>query len=238
MWRRGAFFAKKKAEHNWLNDIDEELINVYATLRDKPELLAALLGSKGVSPSVYRCILYSKPRTEVARAAKWLYIALTSYPQTLNLKQNLHKFNESAHIDLSSATYKLRDVRLTSMDFENVINDAPNGAFLFIDPPYSIRNSKLKRNTYLHKFSGRDHLRLARALRDRCKEIKFMLFYKENSYVERLFSFDASVSKRMLVSQIVRQTMKGRKPVAIRESYKEMVFMNYGKSMAVEHSRK
>ncbi len=33
------FFAKPKAQHNWLNDIDESLINTYLTIRDEPQAL-------------------------------------------------------------------------------------------------------------------------------------------------------------------------------------------------------
>ncbi len=37
------FFAKKKVEENWLNDFDKDLVNVYLTIRDKPQKLIDFL---------------------------------------------------------------------------------------------------------------------------------------------------------------------------------------------------
>jgi len=37
------FFAKPKTNNNWLNDIDEALINTYLVIRDRPDSLIEFL---------------------------------------------------------------------------------------------------------------------------------------------------------------------------------------------------
>ncbi len=41
------FFAKAKVQRNWLNDVDESLVNTYLTIRDRPqELIDYLAGEE------------------------------------------------------------------------------------------------------------------------------------------------------------------------------------------------
>ena len=47
------FFGKAKAEDNWLNDIDGELIDTYVAIRDQPEKLAVALMGEEVSKKRY-----------------------------------------------------------------------------------------------------------------------------------------------------------------------------------------
>jgi DNA adenine methylase len=47
------FFAKPKVSLNQLNDIDTELVNVYKTIRDMPNELAAFLKKRGETKAVF-----------------------------------------------------------------------------------------------------------------------------------------------------------------------------------------
>jgi DNA adenine methylase len=47
------FFGKSKAECNWLNDVDRELIETYIAMRDQPEKFVVTLTGEEVSEKRY-----------------------------------------------------------------------------------------------------------------------------------------------------------------------------------------
>ncbi|MEH2462053.1 DNA adenine methylase [Nostoc sp.] len=52
---------------------------------------------------------------------------------------------------------KLQNVRITNLDFEEVIESVPDGSFLFLCPPYlNAEQGKF----YVHSFSQDEHFRL------------------------------------------------------------------------------
>ncbi|MCU0642165.1 MAG: DNA adenine methylase, partial [archaeon] len=73
------FFGKTKAETNWLNDIDKELIKVYWVLRDQPERLVAFLKRENDSEERYDYFKDSfAPKDDFEIAARWFYLNRTS----------------------------------------------------------------------------------------------------------------------------------------------------------------
>ncbi len=105
------FFAKSKVEFNQLNDIDNELVNVYLTIRDNPEELIHFLKKRKtkesrVPESLTEGILEGnplpatkelhgffksefKPNNEIERAGRWFYLNRTSYSGIMN-NQNMY----------------------------------------------------------------------------------------------------------------------------------------------------
>lgn len=79
------FFAKHKVEKNWLNDIDEELINCYAIIRDYPnELISRIKDEKASKERHYYYKNEFKPVTDIERAVRWFYLNRTSYSGIMN----------------------------------------------------------------------------------------------------------------------------------------------------------
>jgi DNA adenine methylase len=75
------FFAKSKANvQNWLNDIDEELINCYIHIRDYVEELIKFLDGLPATKELHH---YYKnqfsPQNDLERAGRWYYLNRTSY---------------------------------------------------------------------------------------------------------------------------------------------------------------
>ena len=74
------FFAKPKGEYSILNDLDSEVINTLACIRDDVEGLIGLLD--GLPASKYLHSYYKseyQPRTDLERAFRWYYLNRTSY---------------------------------------------------------------------------------------------------------------------------------------------------------------
>ena len=105
------FFAKHKVPFNQLNDIDDELINVYLTIRDNPDDLIYFLKRRTVKESrvpekFTNSVLIGdplpaskelhgffkneyKPKNNIGRAGRWSYLNRTSYSGIMN-SQNMY----------------------------------------------------------------------------------------------------------------------------------------------------
>ncbi|HEY0051710.1 MAG TPA: DNA adenine methylase [Pyrinomonadaceae bacterium] len=128
------------------------------------------------------------------------------------------RFTDSSIERLEKTPEILRDVKITNLDYDEVIKASGENVFLFLDPPYfSATNSALYgKNGNLHKTF--DHERLAETLR-RCPH-RWLLTYDDSPYVRELFSF-ANVSGWNL--------MYGMRNVAENSSQKgnELFISNY-----------
>ncbi len=97
------------------------------------------------------------------------------------------RFTDSSIKRLENLSFILKDVRITNLDFEKVINENGKDVFLFLDPPYfSSANSALYgKNGNMHK--NFDHQRLAKTLKN-CKH-KWLITYDDSEYIRELYKF-------------------------------------------------
>jgi DNA adenine methylase len=195
------FFAKSKVSQNWLNDLDRNLINTYLVIRDCPEELTAFL--KGEQASKERHHFYKNdfaPQNSLEEAARWFYLNRTSYsgimkPQNCfwgyGDKYSMRPENWPRNIQRTSS--KLQGVRLTSFDFEQVIADAPDNAFLFVDPPYFNADQD---KFYTCSFTAEDHFRLSSILRLHQERLKFLITYDNSPEVRELYEWATEIQDK------------------------------------------
>jgi DNA adenine methylase len=188
------FFAKEKVESNWLNDIDEELINCFIHIRDRPEELADFL--EGKKPSRELHLYYKnefKPKNDLERAGRWYLLNRISYSGIMKVgncfwgygdKYSMQPKNWRRH--LLRCSRKLQNVRITCRDFEGVVDEVPDCAFLFVDPPYFNRDQD---KFYNYIFSLDDHKRLVEVLKRNSGRIKFLLTYDDSEEVRNMYSW-------------------------------------------------
>ncbi len=188
------FFAKFKVERNWLNDIEKDLINCLITIRDYPNQLIKSL--EGEEATKERHAYYKnefKPKTDLERALRWFYLNRTSYSGIMNMqncywgygpKYSMRPENWPRNILRSSK--KLQGVKLTTNDFEEVINNVPDNSFLFVDPPYYNADQE---KFYVHSFNKEDHYRLCNVLNANTNRIKFLLTYDDNPTIRELYDW-------------------------------------------------
>lgn len=209
------FFAKEKSEFSQLNDIDGELVNVYDAIKNNPQQLINFLtksdyhegiippnlieGVNNGDPIPAKKELHTffkkefEPQNSLERAGRWYYLNRTSYSGIMNY-QNMYfgygdKFsmqpkNWPANILRTSA--KLQDVQITSLDFEVVIDQAPNHSLLFIDPPYFNADQD---KFYTHSFTYEDHIRLLNCLRRNNDRLNIFITYDNTSEIRKLYSW-------------------------------------------------
>lgn len=207
------FFNKEKAEQNWLNDIDEELMNTLIIIRDSPQQLINhlrvgtddrvpmdLIGNVRVGdpiPARKELHHYFKevyePRNELERAFRWFYLNRTSYSGIMNVQNMYWGYGDKYSMtpknwprNILRTSEKLQGVQLTSVDFEEVVEAAPNGALLFIDPPYFNADQD---KFYEHFFSRDDHYRLERCLRQHRHRLNYFITYDNVQPVRELYAW-------------------------------------------------
>lgn len=193
------FFGKTKAMENWLNDIDEELITTYRAIRDQPEKLIAFLIKEKTSKDRHDYFKTEfRPNDAVETAARWFYLNRTSRLESMSRFWEYDDQMDFTSLDWNKmvleCSRKLQGVKLTFGDFEEVVDQAQEGAFLFIAPPYSIHHSSAQNRLYKHPFEREAHFRLANALRRKDRKVKFLVTYNENEELREIYSWGDDIT--------------------------------------------
>lgn len=217
------FWAKEKVKYNWINDIDKNLIDTLKFISDKdklPELLELFESEYEATKEKYNQVKSLIPKTDLESAYRFYYLNRTSFSGKMNNpswgyrpKRSLppRRFKER----LIPCSEKLQDVKITSLDFEDVICAPPRGknVLLFLDPPYFLPNMN---SHYVNGFKMEDHLRLSKVLKetkynffltyDDCKEVRELYSWAniyEINFIYRLNNSNDNYSKRMSGNELV-----------------------------------
>jgi len=228
------FFAKNKAEENWLNDIDDDLINCLTIIRDYPmELIDKLEYEKATKERHTYYKNEFEPQTQIDRALRWFYLNRTSYSGIMNMQNCFWGYGDKYSMrpenwprNIKRSSKKLQNVKLTSLDFEEVIEEAEDGAFLFIDPPYFNRDQD---KFYTYSFTVDDHLRLSNVLQKHSNRLKFLLTYDDSPEVKELYEWSTAILDREWNYTINRtdDQKNGTDRKGTRYKGKEIFILNY-----------
>lgn len=175
------FYVKSKLKPNKviLSDTNEELINCFVVVRDKPsELVESLLNHrKKHSKEYYYAVrsIESDRLDNVNRAARLIYLNKTCF-------NGLYRVNSKGQFNVPFGDHKnpsifdqnillkasqlLQDVHLQAMTFEKVLDFAGKDDFVYFDPPY-IPVSKTSSFTRYSRtdFSAKEQKRLSEIFR-------------------------------------------------------------------------
>lgn len=195
------FFAKERVRHSSLNDLDQELMNALTQIRDNVEGLIGLLSGVEATKSGHAYYKEEyRPSNDLERAFRWYYLNRTSYSGIMRRencywgyarKYSMQPRNWPPHLRMASD--KLQGVELTCRDFEGVIDSQPDGAFLFVDPPYYDADQQ---KFYNCTFGVADHVRLAQCLRRNTGRLTFLLTYDDHPEVRRMYSWAEEIAER------------------------------------------
>jgi len=207
------FFAKSKVDFNQLNDIDSEIINVYLTIRNNPNKLIDFLKKKPTEKSkipekLTESVFFGEPlpatkelhrffkneyqpENNIEKAGRWFYLNRTSYSGIMN-RQNMYwgygdKYSmqpKNWGQNILRTSKKLKGAKITNYDFEVVINNSPDGALLFVDPPYFNADQD---KFYQHYFTKQDHFRLAKCLQKNNDRLKLFVTYDNTPEIREMY---------------------------------------------------
>lgn len=185
------FFNKEKAELNWLNDIDHELITCYEVMQNeiKRIRLANDFTTEIASPERWREVFDSKPISKYDIGRKYYYLNRTSFSGKLvsaawgyRPKRSLPP--ERWHERILPCGKFLEGVKLTALDFADVIDAPGKDVLMYVDPPYYLPP---KHKHYRYGFDIKDHVRLAEILKS--TKHKFFLTYDDCAEIRDLYKW-------------------------------------------------
>lgn len=172
----GAVFFYLLPDRAVLSDTNGELINAYQCLRQHPALIDERLRAlqKKHSDSLYYRLRAMGPSDTLERAVRFIYLNRTCF-------NGIYRVNETGDFNVPKGSKDvveypagylhriaecLKTASLEVVDFENTIDRAGRGDFVFADPPYTVMhntNNFIKYNSRL--FSWSDQVRLASAIK-------------------------------------------------------------------------
>lgn len=204
----GALFFDLAPEQAVINDFNEELINAYRQIKDKPvDLIDLLLGHKENNSKDYYLELRAADRdgrlasmTDVERAARILYMLRVDFnglyrvnsKNQFNVPYGRYKNPKIVDVDLIhqiSGYLNENDIEILQTDFADAVAGAKIGDFVYFDPPYIPLNETSSFTSYTHEgFSYEEQVRL----RDTFKELTdrgvyVMLSNSSSPLVEELY---------------------------------------------------
>lgn len=169
----GALFFALQPPRSRLSDRNAELIYAYSQVRDRPKAVIDELRKLKNSESDYYCVRATVPKNPAGRAARFIYLITLAFNgiYRVNLKGQFNvPYGFKTYIDpcnegrIREASEILAGATLRSGDFEQEVDSADQGDFVYLDPPYTVthgNNGFLKYNAKI--FSWDDQMRLARA---------------------------------------------------------------------------
>ena len=171
----GAVFFHLSPNNAVLGDTNSDLINTYSAIQKNWRLVYRYLVTHHANHSHehYYRVREKQLRSSFSRAAQFIYLNRTCWNGLYRVNQK-GDFNvpigskdsvifEDDRFDLVAD--KLKSATLRVSDFEDLIDEAGEGDFVFVDPPYTVQhnhNAFIKYNEKL--FSWLDQVRLFHAL--------------------------------------------------------------------------
>lgn len=172
----GALFFHLRPARSCISDVNEDLINLYKVIKCSPVDLQALLREHHNlhNKEYYYKVRAMAPDCSVSKAARLLYLNRTCW-------NGLYRVNKQGRFNVPIGTKSavcmktddfealskiLANADISARDFEESIDLADEGDFVFADPPYTVahnNNGFIKYNEAL--FSWEDQVRLRNAIK-------------------------------------------------------------------------
>ena len=171
----GAVFFSLEPKKSILADVNSELVNSYNVIKTNWRSVESHLRKyeKSHDDEFYYKVREAKPRNDVTRAARFLYLNRTCwnglYRVNLNGKFNVPRGSKD-NVVLDTDNFRqtsrvLSNAQVLCQDFEVTLDMAVKGDFVYVDPPYTVnhnQNGFLKYNNNI--FSWTDQIRLKQAV--------------------------------------------------------------------------
>lgn len=225
-----AVFFDQQPETGWLNDINTELVNCYQMVRDEVTALIEDLGRHPYERSYFEEIraLDRQPGglsalPALTRASRFIYLNKTSFNGLYrvnskgfyNVPFGRFKNPTIVNADLLRACSKaLQGCRITNQDWQDVVQAARPGDFVYLDPPYLPLSETSNFTHYADSgFGLADQQALARATADLAR--RGIGFVASNSWHPDILKlYQDFTIKEVAASRAINARASGRKPIA------------------------
>lgn len=203
----GAVLFELQPKRAVINDSNSELINCYRTIKDNlTELLEDLSKHKNEEEYFYALRELDRKEAEFAqlspaqRASRIIYLNKTCF-------NGLFRVNSQGQFNVPFGRYKNpkildevvlkavnkyfnnNEVRILNQDFEEAVNDARNGDFVYFDPPYDPVSDTASFTGYdINGFNRDEQRRLKRVFDDLTQRgVKCLLSNSATDFILELY---------------------------------------------------
>lgn len=185
------FFNKPKSNINWLNDLDSELMECYRIMQNPNtrKQLCEDFKSEIASKERWKEVFDQPATTPYEIGRKYFYLNRTSFSGKLSSpawgyrpKRSLPP--ERWHERIIPCGEMLEGVKLTNIDYSELIRKGGENVLLYVDPPYYLPP---KHKHYRHGFDPEDHVTLSEELK-KCNH-NFFLTYDDCPEIRELYSW-------------------------------------------------
>lgn len=164
-----------------ISDINADLVTAYLQIRDNCEDVYQRLAKLNVSEDEYYRIRAYKPRTDINKAVRFLYLNRTCFngiyrtnnEGVFNVPYGGGRNTDSilANDVLPSISEALRQTKIKEADFEQIIIQAKRGDIIYCDPVYKVKEKSTRFIKYGKLvFSWDDQIRLKEAIESAVKK--------------------------------------------------------------------
>lgn len=227
----GAVFFSLRPKEAMLADINPELIDCYAAVRDEWQKVQDLLAGhhKNHSKEYYYNVRKNKLLDPAEKAARLIYLNRTCWNALyrVNLKGEFNvPIGTKTNVVLGTDDFEgvsrlLKGATLAHLDFEKVIDQAQEGDLIFADPPYTVKhnfNGFVKYNEKM--FHWDDQVRLSECLiRASGRGCLIFLTNANHPSIVELYENDFDLSPMKRSSRIAASSSN-------RGMYEELVIKN------------
>jgi len=204
----GAVFLCFQPQNAYINDLNEELINVYLTIKNHPQELLKCLKLHKLSHnkeyyyktrSLDRGLNY-KELSSIEKAARIIYLNHTCY-------NGLYRVNKKGYFNTPIGRYKNpkilnednilnankyfnnKNVIFSCGDYKDILKKAEKGDFVYFDPPYDPVSVSASFTMYTSNgFSRKDQTELKELCDELTKKgVKFLLSNSETVFIKDLY---------------------------------------------------
>jgi len=139
----GMFFNKQAAAHNFLNDLDNEVYNLFNVVMDRKAEFIDMLTKMPIHQSLFNHWVKNKEEDPVKAAVRFIFLSNFSYLGKLDtLRLGMDNSKKQILNKIDSVFSVMQNAKFTNCDFREVfqkISIKPNEkekAFIYADPPY------------------------------------------------------------------------------------------------------
>ena len=203
----GAMLFHLQPQTAYVNDINADLMRVYAVIRDDVDaLIEALQTYRNDADFFYAVREWDRDKrsyarmSDVQKAARVLYLNKTCY-NGLYRVNNAGEFNapfgnykrpnivNASGLRAVSAYFRRADTRFSAVDYAEALADAAPGAFVYLDPPYDPVSDTSNFTGYARGgFSRAEQIRLRECCDDLTRRgVRFMLSNSATDFIREQY---------------------------------------------------
>lgn len=171
-------FNKTPSKIETVNDLDEDIVNLFQLIRNNPSGLAEAISLTPYSRSEYEDVFIKAEGDSIEKARRFLVKCWQSF----GFRQNHYKVGWKRDIAGREAAYalkawnslpgwvmeaatRLKDIQIENMDAVELIKQYNSpGVLIYCDPPYVLSTRQGKH--YRHEMTDSEHIRLIEAIQN------------------------------------------------------------------------